>query len=146
MEEEAVDDSPSPGEIARQERDDEIGKLYADPDGPSAEEIARRFGISEAAVRKITAKLGVSRPRGRKAAKKDEERVIDPLHQKVGIRFSSFLHFQKLRTVSEAAEELGWSPQKVSAIGKGFHNLSLTDVKQLADYMGQSLSEFLKDF
>lgn len=142
--EEDLEEGPNPGGVSRQERDDKVCKLYGE-DNLSAERVAEIVGISAASVRKIAANRKIKKKPGRKPPGSDEEKVHGPSHVKVGVRLHHFLHFVKPRTTPQAAEELGWSALKLSAIGKGHYDLSLTDITKLASYMGISASDLLKD-
>jgi len=126
-------------EDVREERDRRIAELYATQ---SAEQIARTLGLSTQTIYLVTKKLGVSKKKGR-PSRTLEEAAIDPDHVKIGARFSGHTAFKMKLDNVDVAKALGWSPQKVKAIAQGNHDLTLTDLKTMAAFIGWSVSMLL---
>ncbi|WCD44201.1 hypothetical protein Lumi_062 [Xylophilus phage Lumi] len=107
----------------------------------SAEAVSRATGLSASAIRKICAEHGIKKKPGGSQALDPMEKVISPQHQKIGSRFYNYSRFEKVRSSTQLAEEIGWSVQKIASIGKGHYDLSLVDIMKIADYMNITVSK-----
>lgn len=110
--------------------------------GWSAERIAGDTGLSAPGVRKICKDLGLK--------KNKAPRVEDPgdkaqseTHRKIGLRFYNY-SVERVRSSTQVADEIGWSPQKIASIVKGTYNLTLVDIQRMATYMKKTLAELME--
>jgi hypothetical protein len=127
-------------------RDQEIAKLYAGGPttaGLSAPKIATKFGLSVPQIRRILSDQDAKRsPDAPKPS--TEDRVIDPIHLKLGNRLYAH-RFQALNDTSQAAEAMGWSVKKLRGIEQGMSEISLSDLQDMAEYMKTSISELTRN-
>lgn len=128
-------------EDVRAERNRRIAILYPDH---SATKIAEIIGLSVPTIYAITKELGLTKKRGR-PQKTFEQLIISPDHVRIGNRFAYHTSWVMKMDNVDVAKALGWSPQKVSLIGKGHHDLTLTDMKIMAAFTGMTVSELTKD-
>lgn len=140
-----VDSVESPIGSTKEERDKRILEAFRTQ---SAERVALDFGISAASVRKIALMHGF-----KKRNLQNEEDLpkvaprssINNTHKILGVRFGGFIELKKMRTNKYAAEELGWSTQKLASTIRGEYSLTLTDLSVMAKYMDVTLSKLLED-
>ena len=111
--------------------------------GETAEALAIDSGLSVMSVRVIL-KNGDALKKGRpKVLRTEAERVISPLHARLGGMLSHHRAFTKGIDRRMAADELGWSMQRLATAEKGLYNLTLTDVQDIARFLGQPIEEVL---
>lgn len=128
---------------ANEDRNAEICARYEA--GDSAEVLALDFGLSLAMVRVILRTGGVRRTDKNRVFKSDEEKVLSPTHLKIGNKLAYFRAFEFGVDRRTTADKLGWSMQRVAAVEKGSHNLTLFDLQDLAAFMKISIEELIRD-
>lgn len=124
-----------------EEREQQIIALYLG--GESASSLARKFGRSEALIRKIISKHKVTRPKKVTVAEaKPKGGPVSSTHESLGLRLGNYRVQRACHDKSTAAEKLGWSSHKLSKVEAGtFSDLTLFDVMDIAEYIGVELNE-----
>lgn len=136
--------------MCKTERDQQIARLYTS--GRAAPALAREFALSVPTIRAIIKEQGVRRaPRatqeGTEVKKRRTPMVRETLsraHERLGEALGAFRALEMKQTRREAAERLGWTAHKVSAIEAGHTEVSLTDLLDLMGYMKRPIQDLVK--
>ena len=110
-------------------------------DGKDIGQIAREHGLSTRRIQQILKEMGIRNTRLKSST---EANPISKLHAKIGIR--TYNHrYDKFISVSDAAKMIGWSVQKLRRVEKGFVDITLLDMKDLALYLGVDPTELWRN-
>ncbi len=123
------------------QRDQQIAAQYLD--GDTIPKIAQDHQLSVPSINRILETLKVDKTKRKK--KIVEDRLIDMTHERVGQRLYHHRSFIKFEDRSLAAKSLEWSPKKVAMVEQGHTLLTLHDLKIVAAYLNQTLSQLLED-
>jgi transcriptional regulator with XRE-family HTH domain len=125
-----------------EERNRRICERYLE-EGETAQDIAIDVGLSVMAVRVILKKGNALRGKTPRVKKPKEEKVLSPLHSKIGGMLSHHRFFTRGIDRKKAAEELNWSMQRVATVEAGSYNLTLTDLQDLSRFLGRPIEEIV---
>jgi transposase len=137
--------------MCKTERDQEIARLYTS--GRSAPALARSFSLSVPTIRAIVKEQGARRePRAKQEGAEEKKKRQPPkvretlsrAHERLGEALGAFRALEMKQTRREAAERLGWTAHKVSAIEAGHTEVSLTDLLDLMGYMKRPIQDLIK--
>lgn len=120
-------------------RDLEIAALYAGGPGTAAipaSKLAQKFGLSVPQIRRIVAEV-VKCPSAPKPT--SEEKVLSSYHIKLGNRLYAY-RFALPNDSTQASNELGWSVKKLRSIEQGRSEITVSDLKAMAEYMRTTIS------
>lgn len=106
------------------ERDQQILEDYTA--GKSVAELCRAYGLVERRVYQILGSQGVKRS----PTTTPNTGPLSRMHERLGRRVYNF-YFRQGMNRSEAAQQLGCSPQRLRLIEEGRYNLTLFDVQDL---------------
>jgi hypothetical protein len=137
--------------MCKSERDQEIARLYTS--GRPAPALARDFSLSVPTIRAIVKEQGAKRAPREKlegAEKKKRSRTpavrasLSRAHERLGESLASFRALEMRQTRREAADRLGWTAHKISAIEAGHTEVTLTDLMDLMSYMKRPIQDLVK--
>jgi hypothetical protein len=135
--------------MCKTERDQEIARLYAS--GRSAPALARDFSLSLATIRHVVKMQGARRDRPKKVESAEKPKrtkairqTLGRTHERLGEALASFRALEQKQTRREAAERLGWTTHKVSAVENGYVDVTLTDLLDLMSYMKRPIQDLIK--
>lgn len=111
--------------------------------GMSVPKLAQEHSLSIPSINRILETQKVDRSKRQKLG--PVEKVVDEAHDKIGKRLYHYRSFTAYEERSVACVSLGWSAKKVAMVEKGHAALTLADLKAIAAYMQQSLSQLLED-
>lgn len=123
------------------QRDQEIAVQFLG--GTSVPKLAQDHSLSVPSINRILEAQKVDRSQRQKLVV--EDRLIDQTHERVGQRLYHYRAFSAFEDRSVASKTLGWSPKKVAMVEQGHTALTLHDLKAIAAYLNQSLSQLLED-
>lgn len=109
--------------------------------GETAESLAMDNGLSVASVRVILRDGGALKGKAPRVFRTETERVLSPLHAKLGGMLSHYRAFTRGIDRRMAADELNWSMQRVASVEKGVYNLTLVDLQDLARFLDKPIEE-----
>jgi hypothetical protein len=112
-------------------------------DGTPVPKLAQDHSLSVPAINRILAAQNVDRSQRRRVI--IEDKVVDDHHDKIGKRLYHYRAFVAYEERLAASKTLGWSAKKLAMIEQGHTVLSLIDLRTIASYMKQSLSQLLED-
>jgi DNA-binding XRE family transcriptional regulator len=131
--------------MCKEERDQQIADLYAS--GVPASQLARDFSLSVPSIRSIVRAKGVTAGSRKKQETPDQpkqpRKSLSRVHDKLGEILATYRALELKQTRREAAERLGWTSHKVIAVEHGRHDVTLTDLMDLAAYMKKPIHELL---
>lgn len=125
-----------------EERNQRICDRYLE-EGETAQEIAIDVGLSVMAIRVILKNGNALRGKTPRVKKPKEDKVLSPLHAKIGGMLSHHRFFTRGIDRKMAAEELNWSMQRVATVEAGSYNLTLTDLQDLSRFLGIPIEEIV---
>ena len=113
------------------ERDEQIAADYMD--GRTVPSLSEEYGLSQTRVWQILNEKGVSGSTERKRVQKvpSGTKPLTKVHEILGRRLSEFKldHFLDSR---ELARRLNWSVKKLTAMGRGRKDPTLTELKEIS--------------
>lgn len=125
-----------------EERNERICNRYLE-EGETAQEIAIDVGLSVMAIRVILKNGNALRGKTPRVKKLKEDKVLSPLHAKIGGMLSHHRFFTRGIDRRMAADELNWSMQRVATVEAGGYNLTLTDLQDLSRFLGRPIEEIV---
>jgi len=125
-----------------EDRNERICDRYLE-EGETAQAIAIDVGLSVMAIRVILKNGNALRGKGPRTKKPKEDKVLSPLHSKIGGMLSHHRFFTRGIDRRMAADELNWSMQRVATVEAGGYNLTLTDLQDLSRFLGKPLEEIV---
>lgn len=103
-------------------------------------ELARKFSMSTRQVNNILEKHGIAKSR-----RPISTEPISDLHKSIGDTFFYYRNMMGLG-YNDIAEDTLMSSKRVAAIERGLHDISVTDLKKLADYFKIDLMEIVSNY
>ena len=111
--------------------------------GVTPVELGERQGLSTRRVRQILVANNAEAPKAI-LPKTLEDRIIDPAHQRIGVRLYGF-RTRNSKDAQQTADILVWSVKKLRGIERGTTSIDLVDLQVISKFMNLSLCELLKD-
>lgn len=111
--------------------------------GESVPKLAQEFKLAEPSINRILKEQNVDRSQRLKLAATDK--IVDHSHERLGQRLYHHRQFVVGEDRVTCAAAMGWSPKKLALIEKGHTLVSLSELKTIADYTSQTLSQLLED-
>lgn len=129
---------------SRERRNQELCQRYLG--GETVGSLARDAGLAERTVWLILAKAGVSRgdrPRKPRPSRQGR-RPLSALHARIGNRVASVRRLELGLEVLPFAERVKLSPDRLSGIEAGCHDLSVTELLKIAEGTGHSIEDLVR--
>lgn len=111
------------------DRDDLLVEDYES--GRPVPEISRIHGVSVRRIYQILNQRGISRGRNTRYV----EKPLSRCHESIGRRIYDHYFITLDLTRKDAAKQLGWTIAKLKAVEKGYRNLDLFDLQDIAAWM-----------
>ncbi len=123
------------------QRDELIAAQYMG--GTIIPQLAHDHGLSEVSINRILKNRDVDRSQ---RVKPDTTlKLIDQTHERLGQRLYHHRQFVIGEDRMACAKTIGWSPKKIAMVEQGQTSVTLAELKTIATYMSQSLSQLLED-
>ena len=113
-------------------------------DGKSIEDLAASYGLGKRMIHRILRDKGL-RTEDRKVtlSVRDRQKMKSQLHKSIGQRLHDHYFITKGMTRAMAAEELGISAKALKGIEVGSNPLPLTELQNIASFMGTTIKEII---
>ena len=122
------------------ERDAQIALGYLR--GDTATKLSRDHNLSVPSIRRILKDRGVSRG-GDVVSQAESSKVIGHVHARLGHRLYNY-RFRKNLDARIASDLINWSSKKLRSVEQGHSDITLTDLTDMAQYMGMSLADLVQ--
>lgn len=123
------------------QRDQQIAARYLG--GIPVPKLALEHGLSVPSINRILETQKVDRTQ--RVRLRIPDKIIDHTHERVGQRLYNYRAFSVFEDRMTCATNLGWSVKKIAMIEQGHTVVSLAELKVIAAYMKQTLSQLLED-